>query len=254
MSMVQYAVAYTETGEGFYGAKATINVWDPYIQVANEFSLSQIWVVSGSYDQSDLNTIEAGWQVSPEIYGDTSPRLFIYWTRDAYQATGCYNLLCSGFIQTNSEVVIGGSISPVSSIGGEQIDITILIWKDPKQGNWWLKFGDDMPVGYWPAELFTHLANGATKVQWGGEIIDSRPNGRHTSTQMGSGLFAEEGFARSSYFDNLEVVDATNSLSPVLSVYTQSDNSHCYDIKSSSRSDGGTYFYYGGPGNNPYCP
>lgn len=46
-----------------YGAKATINVWDPMIEVVNEFSISQIWILSGSFDGSDLNSIEAGWQV-----------------------------------------------------------------------------------------------------------------------------------------------------------------------------------------------
>lgn len=46
-----------------YGAKATINVWDPSIEMVNEFSLSQIWILSGSFDGSDLNSIEAGWQV-----------------------------------------------------------------------------------------------------------------------------------------------------------------------------------------------
>lgn len=49
-------------GGNFYGAKATINVWDPKIQQPNEFSLSQIWILAGSFNQ-DLNSIEAGWQV-----------------------------------------------------------------------------------------------------------------------------------------------------------------------------------------------
>lgn len=48
---------------------------------------------------------------------------------DSYQATGCYNLLCSGFIQTNSKIAIGAAISPVSLAAGNQYDITILIWK-----------------------------------------------------------------------------------------------------------------------------
>lgn len=48
---------------------------------------------------------------------------------DSYRATGCYNLLCSGFIQTNSRIAIGAAISPVSSYAGNQYDITILIWK-----------------------------------------------------------------------------------------------------------------------------
>ncbi len=50
-------------GDKFYGAKATINVWKPQIQEPNEFSLSQIWILGGSFGE-DLNSIEAGWQVN----------------------------------------------------------------------------------------------------------------------------------------------------------------------------------------------
>lgn len=49
-------------GGKFYGAKATINVWEPKVQSPNEFSLSQLWILGGSFGQ-DLNSIEAGWQV-----------------------------------------------------------------------------------------------------------------------------------------------------------------------------------------------
>ncbi|KAI5423967.1 hypothetical protein KIW84_030260 [Lathyrus oleraceus] len=58
----EHAIAYTKAGEEVYGAKATINVWNPMIEVVNEFSISQIWILSGSFDGSDLNSIEAGWQ------------------------------------------------------------------------------------------------------------------------------------------------------------------------------------------------
>ncbi|EPS73115.1 hypothetical protein M569_01641, partial [Genlisea aurea] len=75
----QHAIAYVE-GDKYYGAKATINVWDPSIQQPNEFSLSQIWILGGSFGE-DLNSIEAGWQVvSPDLYGDNNTRLFTYWT------------------------------------------------------------------------------------------------------------------------------------------------------------------------------
>ncbi|KAL7228181.1 hypothetical protein ACSBR2_006991 [Camellia fascicularis] len=250
----EHAIAYTGASEEVYGAKATINVWDPTIEVVNEFSLSQIWVLSGSFDGSDLNSIEAGWQVSPELYGDSRPRLFTYWTSDSYQATGCYNLLCSGFVQTNSRIAIGAAISPISSLSSNQYDITILIWKDPKLGNWWMGFGDNTLVGYWPAELFTHLADRATMVEWGGEVVNSRANGHHTTTQMGSGHFAEDGFGKASYFRNLEVVDSDNSLSSVRDITILAENTNCYNIKSSYNNEWGTHFYYGGPGNNPQCP
>lgn len=58
----EHAIAYTETSSEIYGAKATINVWDPKIEEVNEFSLSQIWILSGSFVGPDLNSIEAGWQ------------------------------------------------------------------------------------------------------------------------------------------------------------------------------------------------
>ncbi|RZB96584.1 hypothetical protein D0Y65_020367 [Glycine soja] len=132
----QHAIAYVE-GDKYYGAKATINVWEPKIQQTNEFSLSQLWILGGSFGQ-DLNSIEAGWQVSPDLYGDNNTRLFTYWTSDAYQATGCYNLLCSGFIQVNSEIAMGATISPVSGYRNSQFDISILIWKVKSQEFSWL--------------------------------------------------------------------------------------------------------------------
>jgi hypothetical protein len=58
---IQHAIAYVE-GDKYYGAKATINVWEPKIQQPNEFSLSQLWILGGSFGE-DLNSIEAGWQV-----------------------------------------------------------------------------------------------------------------------------------------------------------------------------------------------
>jgi hypothetical protein len=75
---LQHAVGYV-TGGQFYGAKASLNVWPAQVASPAEFSLSQIWVISGAFG-NDLNTIEAGWQVSPQLYGDNSPRFFTYWT------------------------------------------------------------------------------------------------------------------------------------------------------------------------------
>jgi hypothetical protein len=54
---------------------------------------------------------------------------YVFPQSDAYQATGCYNILCSGFIQINSEIAMGASIFPISNYAGSQYDISILIWK-----------------------------------------------------------------------------------------------------------------------------
>ncbi|XP_077213521.1 protein neprosin-like [Tasmannia lanceolata] len=247
----QHAIAYVE-GDKYYGAKATINVWQPKIQQPNEFSLSQIWILGGSFGE-DLNSIEAGWQVSPDLYGDSNTRLFTYWTSDAYQATGCYNLLCSGFIQINSEIAMGASIFPISGYRGSQYDISILVWKDPKEGNWWMQFGNDYVLGYWPSFLFSYLADSASMIEWGGEVVNSEPNGEHTSTQMGSGHFPEEGFGKSSYFRNIQVVDGSNNLRAPKGVGTFTEQSNCYDVQNGDNGNWGKYFYYGGPGKNPNC-
>ncbi|KAI6670774.1 hypothetical protein NL676_005659 [Syzygium grande] len=157
-SVHEYAILYA-LNDSFYGAQATINVWQPKIQLSDEFSLSQLWLYGGPTGDH-LNTIEAGWQVYPDLYGDNNTRLFTYWTRDGYNTTGCYNLLCSGFVQINSEIAIGGTISPVSSYQNSQYNISILIWKDQNEGDWWLKF-NNYDLGYWPSSLFSYLANGS---------------------------------------------------------------------------------------------
>ncbi|KAI3785791.1 hypothetical protein L1987_44916 [Smallanthus sonchifolius] len=212
----------------------------------------ELWVISGSFG-IDLNTVEAGWQVSPELYGDGYPRFFTYWTTDAYQTTGCYNLLCSGFVQTNNRIAIGAAISPRSSYKGKQFDISIMIWKDPKHGHWWLEFGSGLLIGYWPSFLFSHLQRHASMIQFGGEIVNSRSRGYHTTTQMGSGHFANEGFGKASYFRNLKVVDWDNSLLPLTKLHLLADHPNCYDIKSGKNNVWGDYIYYGGPGRNGRC-
>ncbi|XP_072998339.1 protein neprosin-like [Typha latifolia] len=248
----EHAVGYV-MGEQ-YGAKASLNVWSPRVTSPSEFSLSQIWLISGSFG-NDLNTIEAGWQISPQLYGDGSPRFFTYWTTDAYQETGCYNLFCAGFVQTNNKIAIGAAISPTSIYNGRQFDISLLIWKDPKHGHWWLEFGSGILVGYWPSFLFSHLRTHASMVQFGGEIVNTRPSGFHTPTQMGSGHFAGEGFNRAAYFRNLQIVDWDNNLIPISNnLHLLADHPNCYDIRGGSNRAWGNYFYYGGPGRNVRCP
>ncbi|KAJ1256125.1 hypothetical protein BS78_K081100 [Paspalum vaginatum] len=248
----EHAVGYLNS-EQYYGAKASVNVWSPRIGDPSEFSLSQIWVISGSFG-NDLNTIEAGWQVSPELYGDSNPRFFTYWTTDAYQETGCYNHNCHGFVQTTNKIAIGAAITPESVYKGRQFDITLMLWKDPNHGHWWLELGPGLVVGYWPSYLFTHLARHANMVQFGGEVVNTWPSGSHTATQMGSGHFPSEGFDRAAYFRNLQVVDWDNNLIPASNLKLLADHPGCYDIQGGYNSYWGSFFYYGGPGSNVKCP
>lgn len=91
-------------------------------------------------------------------------------------------------------------------------------------------------------------------VQFGGEIVNTRPRGSHTSTQMGSGHFSGEGFGKASYFRNLQIVDWDNTLIPASNLKILADHPNCYDIRGGTNRVWGNYFYYGGPGKNPRCP
>jgi len=64
--LLQHAILFVN-GNQYFGAKANINVWAPHVTDGYEFSLSQIWVIAGSFG-NDLNTLEAGWQACPHIF------------------------------------------------------------------------------------------------------------------------------------------------------------------------------------------
>ncbi|KAF8046893.1 hypothetical protein N665_3346s0002 [Sinapis alba] len=247
----EYAEASVQAPPKLYGTRAVINLWNPLVEdSATEFSISQIWISSGDYDTHNLNTIEVGWQVCPGLYNDSKTRFFIYWTSDGYKKTGGYNLEEPGFIQISKNIVLGGSITPISSFGGNQYEMTILVWKDQKSGNWWLSVGtNNTIVGYWPREIFTSLSDHAVAVDWGGEIVNSHKFGRHTKTEMGSGHSPEEGFGKASYFRNLETVDYNNTLQSSQEIYPRTEITN-YNISIFRTNDWGTSFFYGGSGSS----
>ncbi|CAN7065759.1 unnamed protein product [Brassica rapa subsp. trilocularis] len=82
--------------------------------------------------------------------------------------TGFYNLDCPGFVHINQHFAIRAAVQSVSTLDGRQEQFPATIWKGPHSGHWWLKFSTNLVIRYWPSTLFTHLQNGATKVQRGG--------------------------------------------------------------------------------------
>ncbi|KAL3516631.1 hypothetical protein ACH5RR_023533 [Cinchona calisaya] len=246
---LEHVIAFVE--DKFYGAKGTINVWKPQIQIQDECSLSGIWLLGGS--DTGLNSIQAGWMVYPKLFGDNNTRFFIYWTRDGYNSTGCYNLQCSGFVQVTKQMALGAAIKPISIYHGSQSDFTLTVWKDERQKVWWLRFQDTI-IGYWPTSIFTYLGDRASVVEWGGLVTNTNLNGQHTTTQMGSGHFAEEWFRGASYFRNLEIIEQTSNIRSANGLGNVVDKPKCYNLKFGNSEDWGNFFYYGGPGKNPNCP
>jgi len=237
------------------GAEAVLNLWSPYTEKSSEFSLSQIWVVRGSGD--DRETVEAGWQRYHDLYGDDRARLFIYFTPDNYAigGGGCYNLSCGKFVQTNNSIIIGGPYSAYSQLNGTQRTITLLWFKDGDNGSWWLRHGD-VWVGYYPRELFdaNGLQTSASRVAFGGEIIDTPNDGVHTATDMGSGHWPYEKFGWAAYQRTLRYVDTSNFYRDATgNAYSISDR-WCYDLDKLTAGDPWRhYFYFGGSGRNTEC-
>ncbi|XP_038704774.1 uncharacterized protein LOC120000731 [Tripterygium wilfordii] len=249
---IEHALVVYTAHEQILGAEATINVWKPSVETENEFSLAQISIKYGEHQ--DINIIKVGWHVLPSLYGDTKTRLYSYWTGDVSGETGCYNNICAGFLKARREEIWGGALDHSIS-GGQQFHITVNIAKG-LGGHWWLKIGGNM-VGSWTRDLFTHMKNSASRVEWGGKVSNTRPENRHTRTWMGAGHFAEEKFGKASYFHNLQVEDVNNQLMPVplSSLLEKMTDENCYNIMPFAATSGhGTSFYYGGPGYSLQCP
>ncbi|ESQ49654.1 hypothetical protein EUTSA_v10021939mg [Eutrema salsugineum] len=91
-------------------------------------------------------------------------------------------------------------------------------------------------------------------VQWGGEITNTRSYSQHTTTQMGSGHFAEEGFGKASFFHNLRIIDPLYHLVRVDDFLLQTRNPTCYNAIKAHNEAWGTHFFYGGPDSTPCVP
>jgi len=177
------------------GGGSFINVWDPAIGANQIFSLAQHWYVGGS--GTGLQTAECGWQVYPQLYGNTKPVFFIYWTADDYRSTGCYNLSCNAFVQTNKNWAIGGAFAPWSVKGGPQYEIDLAYYLS--EGHWWLYAGGEAAanaVGYYPTSIYRGgaLTAHASEIDHGGEVV-----GTSSWPPMGGGAFASAGWQHAAY-------------------------------------------------------
>ncbi len=249
-SVHEYAHAYQSVSN--WGAESTLNIWKAYTELNSEFSLSQIWVVGGS----PVQTIEAGWQVYPNRQSShkSDAHLFIYSTQDGYANTGCYDLTCDDFVQTNSDVAIGGYFTKQSQVNGSQYASKILIQKDGTLGHWWIAVGG-VYAGYYPRTLYatSGIRNQAAKVDFGGEIVNTSPSGRHTRTDMGSGYQPANGFGYAAYQRTIRYVNTSNVYSTP-SLTESRTKSACYDIDvGTSTGTWKTYFYFGGEGYGTGC-
>ncbi|XP_043714814.1 uncharacterized protein LOC122663176 [Telopea speciosissima] len=241
--------AVTQSRGEFLGSSASVNLWNPTVYDDSQFSLSQLWIANEG-GNLPIETVEAGWIVYPQLNGDRKTRLFVYWTSDGYENTGCHNLLCPGFVLVNNGVPIDTTFSETSTYDGTSYYVTITVFQDSETQNWWV-FANTEQMGYWPKELFNRLANGAAnRVDWGGEVYNTNPSGLQWPT-MGSGHFP----VRTNFYGKSCSTSRIQVLQPDLQWVNYGDTRpyatkpNCYKIiDARTQPEWDRVITYGGPG------
>ncbi|XP_043709080.1 uncharacterized protein LOC122658230 [Telopea speciosissima] len=191
-----------------------------------------------------------GAYVNPKLFGDSRCRLFSYWTADGFHNTGCFNLLCSGFVQVSSEITFGSTFSNISTAGGPQFEQDWLVFKDPKSGNWWLVFEHNY-IGYWPSNIFTTLTYFANTITAGGEVFSPT---NEPSPPLGSGHLPEALNLKSTALARrLQIVNKSNQIvDPNYDDFRPfADNPKCYNVIRAipwAQTAWKNSFLFGGPG------
>jgi hypothetical protein len=208
---------------------ATLTVGNPPLSSSTpigDHSLAQTWTVGGG------NTVEAGWTVDRSLNGDAQTHIFIFSTSEAtFNAdgsvtydNGCYNnegSSCVDWVALPSAFAPGQTISPVSTIGGSQVELAVTT-KLTSDG-WVVSMCIGYTcsnLGYYPKSSYSAsgLGNGASSFQAGGEVYDqnaynSNPKDYSKETwydppaiQMGLGNVLE-GYGISAIAYNLSYTD-----------------------------------------------
>ena len=238
---------YVSTAEvvSNYGGIGTFSIFDAYVESSGDFSLLQTAVISTT---GTANTVEAGWINYPDQV--SAPHLFSFFTTNDYAEDGDniggWNLDQAGFIQTDDTYYPGQAFAPLSTIDGSQYELEIGYFFSG--GNWWL-WVLDRYVGYYPGSLFSGLATESNEINFYGEIYNSETT--ETTTDMGSGEFADTGFGYSGYIHNIEYYDTSSDAiayvpnsGDIISDTSRYTISEAYN----SGTTWGSYFYLGGPG------
>jgi hypothetical protein len=253
-SAVAHKYSFTYQYVNNLGDTDTINLWSPYVNTSlgEVFSLAQSWTTGYSPTQ----TAEVGWQNYPAFYGGENSRLFIYWTADGYNKTGCYNLTCSGFVQIANPLgaYFGAGFSNYSSISGPQYEFTARYYLSG--GNWFLGLGTSPTnatwVGYYPAKLYGSgpMATHSQLLEFGSESVGSNP-----WPPEGSGDWASAGFGKAAYQRALYHWSDPSAAATWDSLTVDEPSPNCYTIAgpynggwNPPSNDWGIYFYFGGPG------
>ncbi|KAK2591307.1 hypothetical protein QQS21_010991 [Conoideocrella luteorostrata] len=232
------------------GGSATLSMFEPYLESPGDFSLMQTALIK------DGQTLEAGWINAPAHAAKT--HLFTFFTSNNYSEMGDnmggWNTEQKGWIQVHDSIYPGIGLTPYSVIDGEQHEITI--GYQLFENNWWLVV-NSIFIGYYPGSLFARdrmepsatLETGANRIDYYGEVFQEED--AFTTTDMGSGEFAEAGYGKAAYFRNLVYTDPSgvdNVFDGSANEIVTAPESYTLDARWNSGTEWGSHFFLGGPG------
>ncbi|TVU36785.1 hypothetical protein EJB05_18732, partial [Eragrostis curvula] len=138
---------------------------------------------------------------------------YVTWTTDDYQKTGCYNLLCPGYVpEANVKIIPGVAIEAVSDPNGPKRTMIFKVFKVDNSGDWLVHIGFDSEpylVGRFPKSLFTNLADKGNYITLGGFVMTRKTH----LAPMGSGFLSTS--IKAASFDNIELIDQNGQTSKV---------------------------------------
>lgn len=256
----RYYAVWHRYGDVF-GSSGRINIWNTTGPVGGETSIAQVAVIRGN----PMQAIEAG-KIETSGFSPSKRPVFFTYFRTNGTASGDwvagYNALVDGWIQVSGSVAPGMSLVPwESTTNGSQysLDIEVRLW----QGNWWVWAAGEW-AGYYPyckgggsspcseGTLFSAagIRDKADRLDWYGEIFDESAPAA-TSTDMGSGAFANQRWGKAAYFRNITYFWAPSTYWWWGSGGISTTDPACYSADGpyySSDPYWRNWFYFGGPG------
>lgn len=256
----RYYAVWQRYGDVF-GSIGRINIWNTTGPVGGETSIAQVAVIRGT----PMQAIEAGKIEHSSFTPSRRPVFFTYFRTNGAASgdwVGGYNSSVDGWIQVSSSVAPGMSLVPwESTTNGSQysLDVEVRLW----EGNWWVRTAGEW-AGYYPyckgagsppcaqGTLFSAsgIRDKAYRLDWYGEIFDESAPAA-TSTDMGSGAFADQRWSRAAYFRNLLYVWSPTQAWWWNSGSISTTDQACYSADGpyySSNASWRNWYYYGGPG------
>jgi len=212
------------------------------------FSLSQLWFVDASTGESNVSTVELGWQVYPEFYGDLKPHLFLFGAKQGYTSDSCY-------VRPN----VSSCVSHWHPYDATYMPTSVVSTGDGvhKYGivrtvdGYWVSY-DDHWLGYLDTSYWTHYPTYLSRLDAGGEIAAADAT---TCTDMGNGALGTD--PQAAVWQQVYYVTTGGTTTNAQFEVSSTSGPLSYTLGNAWPSSSNySAFRYGGPGDcaNPGAP